>query len=190
MAFFDVPGFILEVFHFPPVVSYSIPPLSHLVVPLPTVLSIYPIMSSSSSKSGSVKQLSENPQPHVFEFGGRSSFPQFVVPMTINIFTILTNLPFHFWYHLPLPGPQSSQSINLFWTLILIHPITSHFLIILTTPPICFHSDCSAPHRKWLFRAAFPSHSPSSILSSFLTCVYVILIFALNYGDIQNISGL
>jgi hypothetical protein len=67
VAFFDAPGFILEVFHFLPVVSYSIPLLSCLVVPLPTVLSIYPIMSSSSSKSGSVKQLSDNPQPHVFE---------------------------------------------------------------------------------------------------------------------------
>jgi hypothetical protein len=54
-------------FYFPSVVSYSIPLLSRLIVPLPTVLSIYPIMTSSSSKSGSVKQLSENPQPHVFE---------------------------------------------------------------------------------------------------------------------------
>jgi hypothetical protein len=54
-------------FHFPSVVSYSIPLLSHLIVFLPTVLSIYPIMTSSSSKSGSAKQLSENPQPHVFE---------------------------------------------------------------------------------------------------------------------------
>jgi hypothetical protein len=67
MAFFDAPGFILDVFHFPLVISYNIPLLSHLVVPLPTVLSIYPIMSSSSSKSSSVKQLSDNPQPHVFE---------------------------------------------------------------------------------------------------------------------------
>jgi hypothetical protein len=67
MAFFDAPRCILEVFHFPPVISYSIPLLSCLVVPLPTVLSIYPIMSSSSSKSGSMKQLSENPQPHAFE---------------------------------------------------------------------------------------------------------------------------
>jgi hypothetical protein len=67
VAFFDVPRCILEVFHFPPVVSYSIPLLSHLVVPLPTVLSIYPIMSSSSSKSGSAKQLFENLQPHAFE---------------------------------------------------------------------------------------------------------------------------
>jgi hypothetical protein len=63
----DVHGSILEVFRLPPVILYSIPPLSHLVVPLlPTVLSIYPIMSSSS-KSSSVKQLSDNPQPHVFE---------------------------------------------------------------------------------------------------------------------------
>jgi hypothetical protein len=54
-------------FHFPSVVSYSIPLISRLIVPLPTVLSIYPIMTSSSSKSGSAKQLSENPQPHVFE---------------------------------------------------------------------------------------------------------------------------
>jgi hypothetical protein len=54
-------------FHFPSVVSYSIPLLSHLIVTLPTVLSIYPIMTSSLSKSGSAKQLSENPQPHVFE---------------------------------------------------------------------------------------------------------------------------
>jgi hypothetical protein len=67
VAFFDAPRFILEVFHFSPVVSYSIPLLSRLVVPLPTVLSIYPIMSSSSSKSGSAKQLSDNLQPHVFE---------------------------------------------------------------------------------------------------------------------------
>jgi hypothetical protein len=67
VAFFDAPGCILEVFHLPPVVSYSIPLLSRLVVPLSTVLSIYPIMSSSSSKSGSAKQLSENPQPHAFE---------------------------------------------------------------------------------------------------------------------------
>jgi hypothetical protein len=67
MAFFDAPGFILGVFHFPPVVSYSIPLLPRLVVPLPTVLSIYPIMSSSSSKSGSAKQLSDYPQSHVFE---------------------------------------------------------------------------------------------------------------------------
>jgi hypothetical protein len=67
VVFLDVPGCILEVFHFPPVVSYSIPLLSHLVVPLPTVLSIYPIMSSSSSKSGSAKQLSEYPQSHAFE---------------------------------------------------------------------------------------------------------------------------
>jgi hypothetical protein len=64
---FDAPGFILDVVHFPPVVSYNIPLLSRLVVPLPTVLSIYPIMSSSSSKSGPVKQLPDNPQPHVFE---------------------------------------------------------------------------------------------------------------------------
>jgi hypothetical protein len=54
-------------FHFPSVISYSIPLLSHLTVFLPTVLSIYLIMTSSSSKSGSVKQLSDNPQPHVFE---------------------------------------------------------------------------------------------------------------------------
>jgi hypothetical protein len=67
MAFFDVPVFIGEVFHFPSVVSYSIPLLSHVMVFLPTVLNIYPIMTSSSSKSGSVKQLSDNPQPHVFE---------------------------------------------------------------------------------------------------------------------------
>jgi hypothetical protein len=67
VAFFDAPGCILEVFHFPPVASYSIPLLSRLVFPLPTVLSIYPIMSSSSSKSGSAKQLFENPQPHAFE---------------------------------------------------------------------------------------------------------------------------
>jgi hypothetical protein len=62
-----VPRSILEVFLLPPVVSYSIPLLSHLVLLLPTVLSIYPIMSSSSSKSSSLKQLSDNPQPHVFE---------------------------------------------------------------------------------------------------------------------------
>jgi hypothetical protein len=31
----------------------------------------------------------------------------------------------------------------------------------------------------------FPSHSPSSILSSSLSCVCVNLIFALNYGDIK-----
>jgi hypothetical protein len=62
----DAPGCILEVFHFPPVVSYSFPLLSRLVVPLPTVLSMYPIISSSSAKSGSAKQLSENPQPHAF----------------------------------------------------------------------------------------------------------------------------
>jgi hypothetical protein len=54
-------------FHFPSVISYSIPLLSHLIVLLPTVLSIYPIMPSSSSKSGSAKQLSDIPQPHVFE---------------------------------------------------------------------------------------------------------------------------
>jgi hypothetical protein len=40
VAFFDAPGCILEVFHFPPVISYSIPLLSRLAVPLPTVLSI------------------------------------------------------------------------------------------------------------------------------------------------------
>jgi hypothetical protein len=67
MAFFDAPGSILEVFYFPPVISYSIPLLSHLVVPLPTVLSIYPIMTSSSSKFGFAKQLFDNPQPHVFK---------------------------------------------------------------------------------------------------------------------------
>jgi hypothetical protein len=61
------PNAFWKFFHFPPVVSYSIPLLSRLAVPLPTVLSIYPIMSSSSSKSGSAKQLSENPQPHAFE---------------------------------------------------------------------------------------------------------------------------
>jgi hypothetical protein len=54
-------------FHFPSVVSYSIPLLSCFIVPLPTVLIIYPIMTSSLSKSGSAKQLSENPQPHVFK---------------------------------------------------------------------------------------------------------------------------
>jgi hypothetical protein len=54
-------------FHFPSVVSYSIPLLSCLIDPLPKVLSIYHIMTSSSSKSGFAKQLSENPQPHVFE---------------------------------------------------------------------------------------------------------------------------
>jgi hypothetical protein len=64
---FDAPRSILEVFHFPPVISYSIPLLSHLIIPLSTVLSIYPIGSSSSSKSGSAKQPSDNPQPHVFE---------------------------------------------------------------------------------------------------------------------------
>jgi hypothetical protein len=67
VAFFDVLRFIVEVFYFPPVNSYSIPLLSHLVVPLPTVLSIYAIMSSTSSKSGGAKQLSDNPEPHVFE---------------------------------------------------------------------------------------------------------------------------
>jgi hypothetical protein len=64
---FDVPGSILEDFHFPSVVSNSIPLLSHLIVFLPTVLSIYPIMTSSSSKFSFAKQLSDNPQPHVFE---------------------------------------------------------------------------------------------------------------------------
>jgi hypothetical protein len=54
-------------FHFPSVVSYSIPLISHLIVFLPTVLSIYFNMTSSPSKSGSAKQVSENPQPHVFE---------------------------------------------------------------------------------------------------------------------------
>jgi hypothetical protein len=33
----------------------------------PRSSAFYPIMSSSSSKSGSAKQLSDNPQPHVFE---------------------------------------------------------------------------------------------------------------------------
>jgi hypothetical protein len=33
----------------------------------PQSSAFYPIMSSSSSKSGSAKQLSDNPQPHVFE---------------------------------------------------------------------------------------------------------------------------
>jgi hypothetical protein len=54
-------------FHFPSVISYSIPLLSRLIVSLPTVLSIYPNMTSSPSKSDSVQQVSENPQPHVFE---------------------------------------------------------------------------------------------------------------------------
>jgi hypothetical protein len=67
VAFLMHPVPFWKFFIFPPVVSYSIPLLSHLIVLLPTVLSIYPIMSSSSSKSGSVKQLSDNPQPHVFE---------------------------------------------------------------------------------------------------------------------------
>jgi hypothetical protein len=130
---FDAPGSILEVFHFPPVISYSIPLLSHLTVLLPTVLSIYPIMSSSSSKSGFVKQLSDNPQPHVFKTfhfnGDYEAFrKQVILPlihdsMTINMFTILTNPPFHFWYHLLLPDPQLSQFTNSFWTLISIHQI-------------------------------------------------------------------
>jgi hypothetical protein len=47
-------------------------------------------------------------------FGGRLSFPQFVVLMTINTFTIPTNLPFRFRYHLPLPSLRSSWSTNLF----------------------------------------------------------------------------
>jgi hypothetical protein len=57
----------LEVFHFPSVISYSIPPLSRLIVLLPTVLSVYLIMTFSLSKFGSAKQLSDIPQPHVFE---------------------------------------------------------------------------------------------------------------------------
>jgi hypothetical protein len=64
---FDAPWIAWKFFHFPSVVSYSIPLLSCLIVFLLTVLSIYPIMTSSSSKSGSAKQLSDNPQPHVFE---------------------------------------------------------------------------------------------------------------------------
>jgi hypothetical protein len=67
-----------ESFHFPSVISYSIPLLSCLIVPLPTVLSIYPIMTSSLSKSGSAKQLSENPQPHVletFRFSEEAGYP-------------------------------------------------------------------------------------------------------------------
>jgi hypothetical protein len=43
--------------------STTIPPHCFL----PTVLSIYPNMTSSPSKSGSAQQVSENPQPHVFE---------------------------------------------------------------------------------------------------------------------------
>jgi hypothetical protein len=43
--------------------SMTIPP--HCFLPI--VLSIYPNMTSSSSKSGSVQQVSENPQPRVFE---------------------------------------------------------------------------------------------------------------------------
>jgi hypothetical protein len=66
-------------------------------------------------------------------FGSRLSFPQFVIPMTINIFTIPTNLPFCFRYHFPLPDPRSSWSTNSFCTLISIHPIVSHFLIMSTT---------------------------------------------------------
>jgi hypothetical protein len=38
--------------------------------------------------------------------------------MTVNTLAILTNLPFRFQYHLPLPGPRLSQSTDLFWILI------------------------------------------------------------------------
>jgi hypothetical protein len=103
----------------------------------------YPIMSSSSSKSGSVKQLSDNPQPHVFEtfcfskdyeaFRRQVILPAICGSHDHQYIYYSDNLPFCFWYHLPLPGPQSSRSTILFWTLILIRPIVSHFPIISTT---------------------------------------------------------
>jgi hypothetical protein len=126
---------------------------------LPTVLSIYPNMHpprlnlalcNKCLKIHSLMFLKHSILARIMRhFGGRLSFPQFVIPMTTNIFTIPTNLPFRFWYHLPLPGPRSSRSTNLFWILISIHPIVSHLLIMSTTllvnPPLLRSLGTSPP---------------------------------------------
>jgi hypothetical protein len=67
MAFFDAPGFIMEVFishllfhtafHCYPALPFLFPQSS----------AFYPIMSPSLSKSGTVKQLPDIPPPHDFE---------------------------------------------------------------------------------------------------------------------------
>jgi hypothetical protein len=75
-------------------------------------------------------------------FGGRLSFPQFVVPMTVNTLAILTNLPFCFWYHLPLPGPL----------------IESVYRLILDT-------DINSPnHIPFTHYVDYPPHQSTSIL--------------------------
>ena len=81
-------------------------------------------------------------------FGSRLSSLQSVVPMTINIFTILKNPPSHFQYHLLLPGPWSSWFTNSFLTLISIDPIM-YFPTILTTfliNPLPFWLLGASPH--------------------------------------------
>jgi hypothetical protein len=67
VAFFDAPGFIMEVFisHLSFHTAFHCYPASLFLFPQSSAF--YPIMSSSLSKSGSVKQLSDNSQPHVFE---------------------------------------------------------------------------------------------------------------------------
>lgn len=129
----------LEVFHFPSVVSYSIPLLSRLIVFFPHssafILIWHPPHPILALRSKCLKIHSMFLKHSVLarimrHFGERLSFPQFVIPMTTNIFTIPTNLPFRFRYHLPLPSPWSSRSTNLFWILISIRPIISPFSVL------------------------------------------------------------
>jgi hypothetical protein len=67
VAFFDVPGFIMEVFisHLSFHTAFHCYPT--LLFLFPQSSAFYPIMSPSSSKSGPVKQLPDIPQLHVFE---------------------------------------------------------------------------------------------------------------------------
>jgi hypothetical protein len=150
MAFFDAPGFIMEVF----ISNLSFHTAFHcyptLLFLFPQSSAFYPIMSPSSPKSGPVKQLPDIPQPHDFETFRFSkdyeAFRRQVILPTIRgshdhqDISYLDKLALPFRYHLPLPGPQLSLSTNLFWILISIRPIVSHWLIMSTTllinPPL------------------------------------------------------
>jgi hypothetical protein len=155
----------------------------------PQSSAFYPIMSSSSSKSGFARQLSDNPQPHVFEtFRFSEDYEAFWRQVILP--TIHGSHGHQYIYYSDKPALLLPVSFAPSWPL-----IESVYKLILDTDinsPNCI----SFPHY-----INYPSRQSASIpIAQRLTahgnfspnipgCFYVILIFALNYGDIKNISG-
>jgi hypothetical protein len=121
-------------------------------------------MSSSSFKSGSAKQLSDNPQSHVFEtFCFSEDYEAFqkqvILPSICDShdhqYIDYSDKPALL---LPVSFAPSRPSIELIYKLILDTDINSPncvpFPHYINYPPrqSCFHSDRSAPHHTWPFQ--------------------------------------